>query len=115
MLKHYDHDPAVVSAVRAEYRVRRTRLHRLLIVWLGYGTLILWTGFMAWELAPYLLVGGMIVFVLATRRVWRCPNCNASLGRMLRQDFCSRCNIPLEDEASSLADATAGTRRKAPS
>jgi hypothetical protein len=101
MLKQYTHDPAVVAAVRAEYRRRKKKLHLLLVGWMIYGMLILWMGVVPFDLLPYFLFGGLIVFGGVSSMLWRCPNCGTSFGRSWWMDACPRCKIVLEGDDPS--------------
>lgn len=95
MLKRYDIDPAALAA-RAEYRVRKKKLHRLLVGWMVFGMIVLWTRIVPFELQPYVILPVMIAISVAGRRVWRCPRCDKPFGSRWRVESCPRCNVVLE-------------------
>ena len=37
----------------------------------------------------------VVLMVFITAMVWRCPSCNAPLGRLTQTEFCPKCGIDL--------------------
>jgi Na+-driven multidrug efflux pump len=89
---------------RARFRSRRKKQLMvavpLIIVAIGFAVLPMSGSVLISGVSPDVIGAGMVAFVVGalifSARNWRCPACNAYLGRSISQRFCQKCGVQLD-------------------